>query len=294
MLELEEFKRKIEIAEDIHSIVKIMKTIASVNIRQYTRAVEALADYARTIDLGLQAAVRGEVEALWNIQRGKGRLCAVVFGSDQGLCGRFNDQISSHYLAEIEKLEPDRQERVIIAAGARIAPALEEAGEGIQALFDMPGAIPAVTSIVYKVLFAIESLEKKGLDRVFLFYNKLSHGVVYNPVSVKLLPVDREWLHEIEGRKWPTHSIPFFRIEKRKLFSSLIRRYLFIALYQAFSESLASENAARLSSMQMAEKNIEAKLDELNARYRQLRQDSITEELLDITGGFEILSGLTT
>jgi F-type H+-transporting ATPase subunit gamma len=73
------------------------------------------------------------------------------------------------------------------------------------------------------------------------------------------------------------------------LFSRLIRQYLFISLYRATVESLASENAARLAAMQAAEKNIEERLTVLNAEYRQQRQNLITGELLDIVSGFEAL-----
>jgi F-type H+-transporting ATPase subunit gamma len=73
------------------------------------------------------------------------------------------------------------------------------------------------------------------------------------------------------------------------LLSALIRQYLFVALHRATVESLASENAARLSSMQAAEKNIEERLTDLTAEYRQQRQNSITGELLDIVSGFEAL-----
>ncbi len=74
-----------------------------------------------------------------------------------------------------------------------------------------------------------------------------------------------------------------------RLFSALIRQYLFVSLFRGFAESLASENASRLASMQGAERNIEEWLGELNTRFHQQRQMSITEELLDIVAGFEAL-----
>jgi F-type H+-transporting ATPase subunit gamma len=79
-----------------------------------------------------------------------------------------------------------------------------------------------------------------------------------------------------------------------RLFSSLIRQFLFVSLYRAFAESLASENASRLASMQGAERNIEERLIELNTQFHQQRQMSITEELLDIVAGFETLTSKET
>jgi F-type H+-transporting ATPase subunit gamma len=75
-----------------------------------------------------------------------------------------------------------------------------------------------------------------------------------------------------------------------RLFSCLVRQYLFVVLARAFAESLASENASRLAAMQSAERNIAERFDELQAQFHQQRQMAITGELLDIVAGFAALS----
>ena len=70
---------------------------------------------------------------------------------------------------------------------------------------------------------------------------------------------------------------------------ALIREYLFVSLFRACAESLASENASRLAAMQRAEKNIEELLEDLDGRFHRLRQSSIDEELFDVISGFEAL-----
>jgi F-type H+-transporting ATPase subunit gamma len=82
-----------------------------------------------------------------------------------------------------------------------------------------------------------------------------------------------------------------FTMDEKLLFQSLIREYLFVSLYRAFAESLASENASRLASMQVAERNIEERLRVLTAESRQARQSSISSELLDIIASYEALRG---
>jgi F-type H+-transporting ATPase subunit gamma len=76
----------------------------------------------------------------------------------------------------------------------------------------------------------------------------------------------------------------------QQLLGSLIRQFFFIALYRTMVESLASENAARLAAMQVAEKNINQRLDEITGQYNHRRQSAITAELLDIVSGFEALA----
>jgi F-type H+-transporting ATPase subunit gamma len=70
---------------------------------------------------------------------------------------------------------------------------------------------------------------------------------------------------------------------------ALIREYLFVSLFRACAESLASENASRLAAMQRADKNIDELLESLNRTFHSLRQSSIDEELFDVISGFESL-----
>jgi F-type H+-transporting ATPase subunit gamma len=79
-------------------------------------------------------------------------------------------------------------------------------------------------------------------------------------------------------------------MDQEPLLSSLLRQHLFVSLYRAFAESLASENASRLASMQAAERSIDERLEALRGEFRYQRQHAITEELLDIVSGFEALN----
>jgi F-type H+-transporting ATPase subunit gamma len=71
---------------------------------------------------------------------------------------------------------------------------------------------------------------------------------------------------------------------------ALIREYLFVSLFRACAESLASENASRLAAMQRADKNIDELLEDLSRTFHRLRQSGIDEELFDVISGFEALS----
>jgi F-type H+-transporting ATPase subunit gamma len=71
---------------------------------------------------------------------------------------------------------------------------------------------------------------------------------------------------------------------------ALIRDYLFVSLFRACAESLASENASRLAAMQCADKNIDELLEDLNGSFHRLRQSGIDEELFEVISGFEALT----
>jgi F-type H+-transporting ATPase subunit gamma len=122
-----------------------------------------------------------------------------------------------------------------------------------------------------------------------LYSHHLS-GASYRPTTAYLLPVEEWWLKTLQDKKWPTHVLPAFTMDWSLLFRRLVRQHLFVSLYRAFAESLASEHASRLTSMHGAEKNIEERLGELWSSFHRQRQMSITEELLDIVSGFMALS----
>ena len=115
-------------------------------------------------------------------------------------------------------------------------------------------------------------------------------GAIYTPVSERLLPLDAAWRRGLMQRHWPTHLLPEVLGTATTTLRALIGEYLFVSLFRACAESLASENASRLAAMQRAEKNIDQLLLDMNASFHRLRQRSIDEELFDVVSGFEAVS----
>ncbi|HYL77943.1 MAG TPA: F0F1 ATP synthase subunit gamma [Bryobacteraceae bacterium] len=287
----ESLRRSIAVTEELQSVVKTMKALAGVNIRQYERAARAVAEYNRTVEMGLQIALqRLPSHALPPKYAPGSKLGAIVFGSDQGMCGQLNDQVVSHASRALEKLAVRRESQVTLAVGIRAASQLESLGRKVEGSVQVPGSVPGITAGVEEVLHTIEEWHfNRGVELVVLFYARPVSGAWYRIRGVRLLPVDSEWIHGLQARTWPSKVIPMFTMEETRLFRSLIREYLFVSLYRAFADSLASENASRLASMQVAERNIDDRLHTLTAESRQFRQASITSELLDIISSFEAL-----
>ncbi|MGB5985681.1 MAG: F0F1 ATP synthase subunit gamma [Desulfobacterales bacterium] len=290
MPSLERLKRQIESTHDLQSVVKTMKALAAVNIRQFEKAVKALKGYNETVEAGLQAVLRDR-PGFSITARGTagGRLGAVVFGSDQGMCGALNETIVAHALSALEEQNGGNPPQ-LVAVGVRALNRLEEEGRQVARLFSVPGSVGAVSGLVRKLLLTIEQwLEASAIQGVLLFHCTPKSKAAYAPRQVRLLPVDRQWLSQIRQRAWPGKQLPWFSMAWDPLFAALIRQYLFVSLYRAAAESLAAENASRLAAMQGAESNIAERLDELQAQYHRQRQMGITEELLDIVSGFEAL-----
>jgi F-type H+-transporting ATPase subunit gamma len=292
MEELERLRSKIRNARELQTVVKIMKTISAANIREYGLAVESLVEYNKTIEMGLQVLMKNNPEALLTIKQveDKKRLGAVIFGSDQGLAGRFNEQIAAYASSKINEIE--HQEQAALAVGERVVGLLEEMGQPVEAHFPFSENHMGITQVMTDVLVKIEEWRtKKTIDQIVLFYNRPTSGASFAPQMAYLFPLDINWLKSLAEQKWPSRSLPTFSMDADQLFSSLVKQYLFFSLYRAFIESLASENASRLMAMQMAEKNIQDHLNELTVRFNRQRQEAISAELLDVVTGFEALTG---
>ncbi len=97
-------RRKISSAGDLQSVVRTMKALAASSIGQYEKSVRALADYNRSVELGLSVCFRDAGSAAWTRgdtrQTDAGEMNAVVFGSDQGLVGQFNDVVADHAIED--------------------------------------------------------------------------------------------------------------------------------------------------------------------------------------------------
>jgi len=289
---LASLRRQKQSATELQSIVKSMKTLAAANIWQFERAVTSLKDYERTIELGLQIVftapdteieiVRPELDA---------PLGAVVFGSEQGMVGQFNDEIARYAIRRMDAMEVPEEDRSLVAIGQRVHSKLENAHQPIALTLRMPTSMSGIRPAVQRLLLRLDAWRaQKGVERIVLFHNTPVAGTRYEAQAVELIPVDLGWLQSLRAEPWPSTSLPTFDMSWDALFSGLIQEYLYMALFRAFVASLSAENASRLSSMEAAESNIEERLDDLERHYHQLRQQSITSELLDIVSGAEAAS----
>ena len=269
-----------------------MKAVAASSIGQYEKSVTALADYYRAVELGLGACFREGVQVPLIAERAAktvtGAIGAVVFGSDQGLVGQFNDVVADYAVKTLAALPAKAG---VWAVGERVHERLADAGLPLRGIFAVPNSVKAITPLVGQILVECEARQRQGeVSELHLFYNRPTSGAVYTPVTQRLLPLDETWRRKLAKRPWPTGNKPEVMSGGTSTLRALIREYLFVSLFRACAESLASENASRLAAMQRADKNINELLEDLNRTFHRLRQNGIDEELFDVISGFEALS----
>ena len=274
---------------DIRAIVRTMKALSAVSIRQYEQAETALADYEETINLGL-AALLGERRArglpLPGAAPGAGGEALIVIGSDRGLCGRYNETVARFAARRL-----GGGDMLLAVIGARAAATLEGAGHPADRLLPLPGSAAGLTAAVQGAIVEIDRwTRERGVARVRVVHNRRQGRISAEAHERRLLPIPERTLAALAGDAWPGPGLPFLRMPPERLLSWLVRQRLFVILYRALAEALASEHATRLAAMQRAERNIEERQADLTAAYRRKRQESITRELLDVVAGFEAVS----
>jgi|688.fasta_scaffold00191_109 F-type H+-transporting ATPase subunit gamma len=278
--------------DSLKSIIKTMKILAAINIVSFEKSVKALEHYYESVELGLIACLMQSPEILMAVESKKSvikRTGVVIFGSDQGMVGQFNDQIAEYAHKELGTIVG---EKVIWPVGERVFSRLVEYPDlKVKNFFPLPNSISHISTLISQLLDDVERERKLAeVDQLLIFYNKPKSGGRFEPTRLSLLPIDKKWMSSFMVKKWPTKITPEVIDGLEFTFSTLIRQHLFTSIVKACAESLASENACRLASMQVAEKHIDEQLERQHLKYNQERQNRIDEELFDVVSGFGVIT----
>jgi len=205
----ESLRKKIDRANELQSVVRTMKTLAASNIGQYEKSVSALSDYYRTVEMGLEVCFREialSFPAERPMQKNSGYVAAVVFGSDQGLVGQFNDIIADYAVKKLADLPGKAR---VWAVGERVYSRLNEAGLPLIGLFTVPNSVKGITPLIGQILVENEKLRSQDENaELYLFYNRHKTRATYEPVSQRLLPLDETWRRDLAKIPWPTKNLP--------------------------------------------------------------------------------------
>lgn len=284
MSSTQNIKRMINSAENLKSIVGTMKAYASSNIVQFQTAAKASMEYSEIVDMSLFIVLSGQKETNLDPNKNKDKgFLYIIFGSDHGLAGRFNENIS--IFAE-DVINSDTVNSKVIVVGQQVYSRLEQT-KRITDSYTGPQSVEAITESVLDLLFKIEEYREETRE-IIMIYNMQEEHSSFKVKKESLYPVD---FNKIIKRvaTWDSKSLPIVLIDKELILSELLKQYFFITLYKTFCYSLAAENASRLASMQSAEKNIEERLEGLLSEFRRKRQNDITEEINDVISGFKAI-----
>jgi F-type H+-transporting ATPase subunit gamma len=279
--------RKIAAARETGVVVRSMKALAASSITQYETAVLSLDEYHRTLERALSVCLRGTHSPPQpSSPRRRAVVGVIVFGSDLGLVGRFNETLWEFAAARL-KAVPARA-GFIWAVGDRMRELVAEPEAARGPVRSFPGSMAGIAPLVNSLLVDLEAALARGeAKEVLVFHHRPKSAASYEPVQEQLLPLDERWQLRIAAEPWPNRCLPDILGSAAAALEGFTREYLFISLFRACAESLCSENASRLAAMQRAEKSIDELSTSLQRRFQRLRQEAIDEELFDVIAGFE-------
>ncbi|MDO6824324.1 F0F1 ATP synthase subunit gamma [Marinobacter sp. 1_MG-2023] len=284
---LETLSRHSNTLTSIRGIVHTMKTLSAINATPYEHAARSIEAYHQTILQGFEAfAYRtGEihlrqVEALEHL--------FIVFGSDHGLCGNYNEILAA-VVRQNSQLQASSKHR-LLCIGAQMNDALDDQGLTPDAVLLPPASADGIGRLAGDIVTRIDRFSRGQplyqLGVTLAFTQRGEHGA-REPVTLRLLPLEPGLLQR--EKYWNSRSLPDYTMEAEALLSSLIRSHIFASVFRASAEAMVTENAARLALMQQAEQSVDERIEDVKGELRSVRQTEITNELMDVIIGFEAL-----
>ena len=302
---LKEIKGRIASVQSTLKITSAMKLVSSAKLRKAQAAIEAMRPYQEQLSAMLELAsdtkqgvsVSGQPEiGPLDTKQGvsvPGRTVVIAMASNSSLCGGFNAQV----IAKAKEVLRECPGARVIAIGRKMSDALRKSGAPVyttsapSALSDHPSYAPV--SAITDTLMADSSV-----GRVLLVYNHfVSTGKQVPVVETLFVAADgKEAVFPAEGQnsvaadgKEAVFPAPDVILEpsRKELLEALYPKSVKIRFFAALLDSAAAEHAARTVAMQAATDNGEDLLQELTLQYNRGRQQKITNEILDLAGGFQ-------
>lgn len=276
MIELQKLKRKIDTLKDLKDVVSSMKAYANFTISKSKKELPYIREYQNSVEDSIAYMISYFPE-LKELKKYKGKNIYMLFGAQEGLCGGYNQKLIDFYKKFNDK------EIFLIVIGRKIADEAEDKNIKIDYFFEGVSNIDSINTRVFKLVdFLGKLFSNEDINELNIIYSKLLPTSEIIIKKDQILPPDFE-----KFEKYVEVKEPLLYLKKDYILDSLIEEYILISLYRAFIEALSSENQARLITMQNAEKHIEKKTYEINEKLNILRQEEITNELMEIINGYK-------
>lgn len=317
MANLKAIRDRIQSVQNTQKITEAMHLVAAARVRRAQEQVTStrpFADRLAQVLYGLQARLRFEEANLPLLKvRETRKVGLVVVSGDRGLCGGFNNNVIRRGQDRAKELQKDGTEYTFVLVGRKAIQYFQRRSQPISDTYTGLEQIPtaAEASKIADELLSLFLSEE--VDRVELVYTRFVSMVTSRPVTQTLLPLDprgletsddeifrlttREGRFQVEREKVTTPQLQamppdmIFEQNPAQILDALLPLYLNNQLLRALQESAASELAARMTAMNNASENASELIGDLTLSYNKARQAAITQEILEVVGGAEALSG---
>lgn len=292
MSSLRELKTRIGSVSSSEKITGAMKMISSAKVRKFEASLRKLVPFRNQIKsiMGHLLATDQQFSSQLIENRDVNNIALVVFGSDDGLCGAYNTNIFKFLLLTIDNLRleyGDNVEITLYPIGKKIKNAIRKICNNNIKVVDLPSEIDSkmegrvVSDFTLNLQSSFIAFEHDLIEVVYMKFKSMSKQV---PTCDKLFPIVAEEL--VDNFDNTSANKPYlFEPDPNRIFNEVLPMFVLSSMQEVAIENRTSEQAARIMAMQSANDNAKKLLEQLQLEYNKLRQQSITNELLDIVGG---------
>lgn len=282
-----EILTKIRSVQNTQKITKAMQMVSTSKMRKTQERMRLARPYAEKVRLVMSHLAQTHSDhgvKLLEPHRSVQRVGFILITTDKGLCGGLNANVLKKFLAQVQEYQDQGIEVDVVCLGSKGLAACQRIGLNVIASVVNLGDTPRMEKLLGALTEIFQRYEKKQLDAIHLVYSGFVNTMRQEPRNEILLPIGQntmESVSESSDYNWDYRYEP----SSVAVLEYLVRRYLESVVYQALSDNMASEQAARMVAMKAATDNAGNAIKELRLVYNKSRQAAITTELSEIVAG---------
>jgi F-type H+-transporting ATPase subunit gamma len=296
MASAREMRLRIRSVKNIAQVTRALQAVSASKVRKAVQAVSTTRPYAEQAWKILKhlseqpghASLHPMLKPRDNVKN----ILVVMISSDRGTAGAYNTNILHKTLVTFKNTP---QPVSYVAVGKKGRDLLVRRGKKVVADFSNLPVAPSFMDVSAIGRLAVDGYLAGTYDEVYLAYTNFVNMVKQVPEIRRLLPLEVDTHENIDElvEKKTTSAVYTYEPDQMELLDQIIPRFTALQVYQAILESTASEHAARMVAMRNATENANDLVDALSLEYNKVRQQSITNDMLDIAGGAEALAKAT-
>ena len=287
-----ELRRRTRSVRNTEQITRAMKMVATARLRRAQQAIVSARPFAtRILEVLNSVALGAETDSHPLLrERPPWRVEVVVITSDRGLCGSFNTNVLKR--AEILLKSLSEQEVGVRAVGRKGKEHFRRRGvrlvDPLEDIFRALGYEHAreIAAPLMERYQREDPEDPEGLDAIYLVFNEFKNILRQDVRVERLLPLEKL---ELSGSENGAAREFFYEPTEAEIFAELLPRHVEYQIWRALLESVAAEQAARMTAMDNATKNASELIADLTLTMNRVRQAAITKEILEVVGGAEAL-----
>ena len=282
-----EILTRIRSVQNTQKITKAMQMVSTSKMRKTQERMRQARPYADKIRLVMNHLAQTHSDHNIPMLRSNNdskHVGFIVITSDKGLCGGLNANILKAFFNKVQECNQQGLESEIVCLGSKGLAACNRVGLNVIASAVGMGDTPKLAALLGPLTEIFQRYAKGQLDAIYLVYAGFINTMRQEPRLETLLPIGQSVLDEVsESKEYGWEYI--YEPSPQQVLEFLIRRYLESVVYQALSENMAAEQAARMVAMKAATDNASNAIKELRLVYNKSRQAAITTELSEIVAG---------